>query len=126
MVKPENLLEIRLAAKKRMMFLPHAVQQMTLPDRALEVGDILSAIDRGQIIEDYPEDARGSSSLILGPDHSGEPIHVVCAIRENYLAIVTAYRPLEKSGPKISEKGRKHEVRVLPGENEKGNYSVSY
>ena len=107
MVKPENLLKIRLAAKKRLMFLPHAVQQMKRPDRALDVDDILEAVNHGQIIEDYPGDARGASSLILGPDHSGEPIHVVCAMREDYLAIVTAYRPSEDEWTKDFRKRKK-------------------
>jgi hypothetical protein len=107
MVKPENLLKIRLAAKKMVLFLPHAVQQMQLPDRDLRKADVLNAIDHGQIIEDYPADSRGSSSLILGPDCFAEPIHVVCAVREDYLAILTAYRPSEDEWTKDFRKRKK-------------------
>lgn len=48
---------------------------------------------RGEIIEDYPEDARGHSCLILGAGEAGRKIHVVCSPRGEYLAIITAYVP---------------------------------
>ena len=77
MVKPENLLKIRLAGRKQVLFLPHAVQQMKLPDRDIRVDDVINAINHGQIIEDYPHDSRGPCSLLLGPDRLSEPIHVL-------------------------------------------------
>lgn len=107
MVKPENLLRIRLAAKKLVKFLPHAMERMKLPDRALRVEDVINAIEHGQIIEDYPGDDRGESSLMLGPDCLAEPIHVVCAVREDYLAILTAYRPEEDVWTKDFRKRKK-------------------
>ena len=48
---------------------------------------------RGEIIEDYPEDARGHSCLILGTGDAGRKIHVVCAPTGEYLAIITACLP---------------------------------
>lgn len=45
------------------------------------------------IIEDYPEDKRGHSSLVLGFTKEGHPIHMVCAIHEDILVIITVYRP---------------------------------
>ena len=45
------------------------------------------------IIEDYPEDKRGHSSLVLGFTKEGLPIHMVCAIYEDILVIITVYRP---------------------------------
>jgi len=107
MVKPENLLKIRLAAKKRVMFVPHAAQRMKLPDRALEMGDVNHAIDHGQIIEDYPMDERGECSLILGPDQFAGPIHVLCGVRGEYLVILTAYRPSEDEWTKDFRKRKK-------------------
>lgn len=49
--------------------------------------------DRSEIIEDYPEDKRGHSSLVLGFANEGLPIHMVCAIHEDVLVIITLYRP---------------------------------
>jgi len=47
----------------------------------------------GEVIEDYPQDSRGHSCLILGLGQNNRPIHVVCAPKNEYLAIITAYLP---------------------------------
>lgn len=49
--------------------------------------------DSCMIIEDYPDDRRGHSSLVLGFTKEGLPIHMVCAIHEDVLVIITLYRP---------------------------------
>ena len=53
-------------------------------------------IAEGEVIEDYPEDARGHSCLLLGSGDEERPIHVVCSPKEDYLAIITAYLPDEE------------------------------
>ena len=50
-------------------------------------------IRTGEIIEDYPEDVRGHSCLMLGFGQDDRAIHVVCAPKDEYLAIITAYLP---------------------------------
>ncbi len=85
---------IRERASQRILFLPHAVRQMSRPDRMISTSDIRKVIEEGEIIEDYPEDIRGRSCLILGRGRSG-PIHIVCAPKDEYLAIITAYIPDE-------------------------------
>lgn len=59
--------------------------------------DLCAAIlsDESEIIEDYPEDVRGHSHLMLGFTPSKEPIHVVCAVHEEELVIITTYRPIQ-------------------------------
>lgn len=59
----------------------------------ISTGEIRQVIEHGIIIEDYPKDARGHSCLILGNGEANRPIHVVCAVKEDYLAIITAYIP---------------------------------
>jgi hypothetical protein len=59
----------------------------------ITVGQVRQVVMRAEIIEDYPEDARGHSCLILGWDAEGRPIHVVCAPKSGFLAIITAYTP---------------------------------
>lgn len=86
---------VRAAARKRMLFLHHAVTQMSRPDRMLTVEEVRSVVLRGGIIEDYPEDARGHSCLMLGKGDSDKAVHVVCPPKEDYLAIITAYLPEE-------------------------------
>jgi len=84
---------IRQAALGRILFLPHAVQQMSRPDRMISAGDVKRVIRMGRIIEDYPEDKRGHSCLVEGKTADGRLIHVVCAPKTDYLAIITAYLP---------------------------------
>jgi hypothetical protein len=50
-------------------------------------------IKEGELIENYPEDARGHSCLILGHGNNARPIHVVCSPKEDFLAVITAYLP---------------------------------
>ena len=82
----------RSAAGVRLLFLPHAVRQMSRPDRMITVDEVRGTVLNGEVVEDYPEDARGRSCLMLGVGE-GRPIHVVCAPKEGYLAIITAYVP---------------------------------
>ena len=86
---------VQAAAGKRILFLPHAIRQMSLPERMIKTADIRRVIFDGEVIENYPEDARGHSCLILGIDDEKRPIHVVCSPKDEYLAIITVYLPDE-------------------------------
>ena len=55
--------------------------------------EIREAVRYGEIIEIYSEDKRGESCLILLITQN-RAIHVVCAPKTEYLAIITAYLPL--------------------------------
>ncbi|MFH1981815.1 MAG: DUF4258 domain-containing protein [Pseudomonadota bacterium] len=89
------LKRIRQSAAKRILFLPHAIRQMSKPDRMISTGDIRAVIESGKVIEDYPEDLRGQSCLILGFTDN-RFLHVVCAPKNDYLAIITAYLPSDQ------------------------------
>ena len=84
---------IRQRASLRILFLPHAVRQMSRPDRMISTADVRKVIEDCEIIEDYPEDSRGHSCLLLGKATDGRPVHVVCSPKDDYLAIITAYIP---------------------------------
>ena len=84
---------IRRAATQRLLFLPHAIRQMTRPDRMIEPIEVREVVMQGELIEDYPEDMRGHSGLIHGKGKHQRDIHVVCAPKEYFLAIITAYIP---------------------------------
>lgn len=66
---------------------------MSRPDRMIRAAEVREVVNTGDIIEDYPEDVRGHSCLLLGVGDQGRPIHVVCAPKKDYLAIITAYLP---------------------------------
>jgi hypothetical protein len=89
----EFLACVREKAEEKLLFLPHAVRQMTHPDRMISTADVRKVIFEGEIVEDYPEDARGHSCLLLGYGGENRPIHVVCAPKDDYLAVITAYVP---------------------------------
>jgi hypothetical protein len=55
--------------------------------------DIRDVLANGEIIEYYSEDPRGPSCLMLCNKVKGRPVHVVCAPKEDYLAVITAYIP---------------------------------
>ena len=63
------------------------------PDRMISASTIRETLASGVLVEDYPTDARGHGCLLLGRDEAGQPIHVVCAPKPDYLAVITAYRP---------------------------------
>ena len=87
------LILIRKSADKRILYLPHALNQMNRPDRLIEPSEVRDVIYKGEIIEDYPEDTRGHSCLMFGNGIDDRPIHVVCSPKEDFLAIITAYIP---------------------------------
>ena len=66
---------------------------MMRPDRMIGRVEVRCIIEASDVIEDYPNDPRGHSCLLLGFGDQGRPIHVVCAPREDYLAVITAYLP---------------------------------
>ncbi|MCK6556940.1 DUF4258 domain-containing protein [Candidatus Binatia bacterium] len=80
----------RIAAGKYVVSFTHTEK---LRRRRIRADEIERAIENGEIIEDYPDDPRGPSCLILG--HAGErPIHVVCGrLEADEILIVTAYQP---------------------------------
>ena len=87
--------QVRAAAQKKVLFLPHALRQMLRPDRMISRLEVRQAITQGNVIEDCPEDPRGHSCLILSLGDGGRALHVCCAPKEDYLAVITAYLPDE-------------------------------
>ena len=93
-MKTNNMIdEIKTVASKRVLYLPHAIRQMSRPDRMISPEEVRNVIEQGEIIEDYPDDQRGQSCLIAYYSLESRPLHVVCAPKVDYLAIITAYIP---------------------------------
>ena len=55
--------------------------------------EVNQVVKRGLIIEEYPNDPRGPSCLMLGYGLDSRPIHIVCAPKDDFLAVITAYLP---------------------------------
>lgn len=61
----------------------------------ISISEIEMALLNGMLIEDYPNDHRGQSCLILGYGNEGYPIHIVCGRTSSAkLRIITIYIPL--------------------------------
>ena len=57
---------VRKRAGQKLLFLPHAIRQMIHPDRMISTLEVRKVIFEGEIIEDYPDNARVHSCLMLG------------------------------------------------------------
>jgi hypothetical protein len=58
----------------------------------ITLAEVEAVVSGGDVIEDYPGDARGHSCLMLASPE-GRAVHVVCSAKAEYLAIITAYLP---------------------------------
>lgn len=61
-------------------------------ERNIKLDEIKQCISYGEIIEEYPEDYPFPSALIMECT-VGKPLHIVAGICDNYIWIITAYRP---------------------------------
>ena len=52
----DNLAWVRETAAKRILFLPHAVNQMNSPDRMISTEEVRAVVLHGVLVENYPED----------------------------------------------------------------------
>ena len=60
----------------------------------LSVIQLELALSDCKILEDYPDDPRGESCLVLGFTPDGTPVHVVCGRNPSgHLILVTVYIP---------------------------------
>ena len=50
--------------------------------------------NKAEIIENYLDDPRGASCLVLGLTASGDPLHFICGVSlPDVVVIITLYRP---------------------------------
>lgn len=71
----------------------HFVRRMSLRHIAYE--EVEYTILNGEVIEEYPEDYPHPSCLIFCLEVNGRPLHVVAALDNTRVIIVTAYEPTE-------------------------------
>ena len=55
--------------------------------------EVRQVVERGLIIEQYPNNPRGPSCRMIGYGLDRRPIHIVCAPKDDFLAVITAYLP---------------------------------
>ena len=84
---------IRIAADKRILYGIHALDEMNAETELITKDEVREVGYNGEIIEDYPEDKRGHSCLLMNVTKNNRPVHVVCAPKDEYLAVITVYAP---------------------------------
>lgn len=84
-----------LCTLRKIQFTEHALKRAVERNINLEK-DVLPALLNGEIIEEYPDDYPYKSYLVLGVTIAQKCIHVVCAIGEDVLWIITEYSPDEE------------------------------
>lgn len=86
---------IREKARTKIIYTEHAVDKMMAEEEMISKDEVRHVIFKGEIIEDYPDDTRGHSCLILATTPRMRPVHVVCSPKDDYLGIITTYVPAE-------------------------------
>jgi hypothetical protein len=71
----------------------HALQRLS--ERDILISDVLTGAAQATVVEDYPEDPRGPSVLVLLKDSTGLPVHAQWGIGQgrDFVSLVTVYRP---------------------------------
>ena len=86
-----NIASIReLYDKKTVVLTQHFLDKLEIRD--IKLVDIKTAIQSGEIIEQYPDDYPHPSCLILGYSEN-KPLHVVIGNSGDVLWLITAYVP---------------------------------
>lgn len=68
--------------------------QQRLRERSIRPDELEAALldPHAEVVEDYPEDVRGHTCLVLGRS-VGRPLHVVLTVPPRPLFVITAYDP---------------------------------
>lgn len=87
-----NIEELRKSNRpEQIIITEHA--RLRLIERSITVDDIVTCIDKGEIIRQYEDDKPFPSCLILGILLNGRYIHVVVSYDRPYIYLITAYYP---------------------------------
>jgi hypothetical protein len=90
-------------ASQRILFSQHALRQMSRPDRMISTTEIRIVLDKGEIIEDYPEDPRGHSCLLLGKGFPADRFIFCVLQRMSIWRLLLPTSPMRRNGKIISE-----------------------
>ena len=82
-----------LVSSSTILWTEHVV--LRLRERGIKRSDVVTCLQNGEIIEQYPDDTPYPSCLVLGYVRQGVPLHVVCGVNNSVICcIITAYYPV--------------------------------
>ena len=88
-----DMASIRELFNKRMVELTFHFQDK-VEERIITHANIRAIINKGEIIEQYPDNEPNPSALIHGYTEENKPLHIVVGIGDDgYLILITAYFP---------------------------------
>ena len=81
-------------------------------DDRLTLAEIEVATSSGECIEDYPDDVRGASCLVLGRLSDGAPVHALWGFDQpsRHAILITVYRPDPQRWSQDFRKRRPHDA----------------
>ena len=82
----------RVVEKDNIQWSGHILTRMQ--QRGIKIKDIINCLSSGEIIEYYEDDYPHPSCLILG-NSDGKGIHIVCALEQETIWMITAYYSTE-------------------------------
>jgi hypothetical protein len=85
---------IALVARGEVRVFEHGYEELAAD--GILVHDLVAGIRNAELVEDYPDFAKGPCVLVLQQDRDGHPVHVVWGIPKDETGpavLVTAYRP---------------------------------
>ncbi|MBI5789026.1 MAG: DUF4258 domain-containing protein [Candidatus Schekmanbacteria bacterium] len=59
----------------------------------LTVTEVVAVLLNGIVLEQYADTGRGESCLVAGFTREGNPVHIVCGKRGDWLVVITTYIP---------------------------------
>ena len=62
-------------------------------ERGILLGDVMNAVDHGEIVETYSKDYPFPSCLVLGLSIQKMFLHAVVSLNEGHIYLITAYFP---------------------------------
>ena len=81
----------RLCSEHKLEWTLHGTKRLL--QRKITAEEIDATVMNGDIIEEYADDFPFPSCLIFGITPSGKKLHVLCAVGDDKLWIITAYEP---------------------------------
>ncbi len=95
--KKLNDTSVKCALKKRFHFTRHAIDECFSEPEPIEPEEVIEALaNYVEVVEDYRDDPRGHSCLVLTFESGKEdkPLHVLVRLRDpRMIIVITVYRP---------------------------------
>ena len=77
--------------RKNIIWTKHCLNRLN--QRNILISDVKKAVSNGSIIEYYTDDYPYPSCLVLGKGKNNRNMHVVCAVGQEFVSMITAYYP---------------------------------